>query len=157
MINTEFCNQSFEPTAFRKRYIRGERSEPHRFCIGRRSARNVTDAEHSPIGRVQVGTDCSNLDGKGAGVATDNELLLPVDVIMGRVHYPVLCDLNVVPAIKDYVSKHGNRFTYSDLVTFMNLSDWNCHQLMAVISDLYEKQVIALEFNTTNFAVYNLI
>lgn len=35
------------------------------------TARNVTDAEHSPTGRVQVGTDCSNLDGKGAGVATD--------------------------------------------------------------------------------------
>ena len=38
--------------------------------MGKKTARNVTDAEHSPIGRVQVGTYCSNLDGKGAGVAT---------------------------------------------------------------------------------------
>jgi hypothetical protein len=35
-----------------------------------KTARSVTEAEHSPIGRVQVGTDCSNLDGKGVGVAT---------------------------------------------------------------------------------------
>lgn len=106
------------------------------------TARNVTDAEHSPIGRVQVGTDCSNLDGKGVGVAP--------------IHYDCMNASHVLPEIKRYTKEVGKKFTFHDLVKFMNLESNCTHRLMLIIGGLWDERIIIMEPTDGNYPLYYL-
>lgn len=96
----------------------------------KKTARNVTEAEHSPIGRVQVGTDCSNLDGKGAGVVV-------IDC---------MDDTHVMPEITRYVKEKGRFFTLEQIAVFMNLNPSCTHDLMKIIDLLCRERVLFLDY-----------
>lgn len=78
----------------------------------KKTARNVTDAEHSPIGRVQVGTDYPNLDGKGAGVWKR---------IDGANYYFCECDIPVEEAIKELSGINKDPVKLSEIYNKLNL------------------------------------
>lgn len=118
------------------------------------TARNVTDAEHSPIGRVQVGTDYSNLDGKGAGVATE---MMPKITGRGKMHYHCISDKHVIPVIKEYISKYGNAFSFTQLVEYMNLDPFDTHALMMILYEMEEVRMLNYHFDDSNYPLYSLI
>lgn len=113
------------------------------------TARNVTAAEHSPVGRVQGGTDCSNLDGKGRGAAQ-----LPCDE--NKVHYECMNESHVLPEIERYTREVGKDFTFPQLVEFMDIDAQCTHRLMLIIANLWDERKIIMKWTDGNYPAYYL-
>lgn len=73
------------------------------------------------------------------------------------VFYECMDETHVIPEIKRYTKEVGKKFTFPELVKFMNLESGCTHRLMDIIDYLWRERIIIQEATKGNFPNYYLL
>lgn len=71
-------------------------------------------------------------------------------------HYVCMDETHVIPEIKRYTKEVEKKFTFPDLVKFMNLESNCTHRLMLIIARLWDDRIIMMEPTEGNYPLYYL-